>query len=335
MTSVATFRSQFETAMSRVMASTTANVYVVSIPNVYQLWNLFKGDGWARFIWSIAGICQSLLANPTSTQAADVQRRETVRQRNIDFNTQLAQVCALYPGRCRFDNNAVFNTTFLASDVSGDYFHPSINGQAKLASVSWNAGYRWATTPPPNAAPTANFTSSCVDLACSFTDTSTDGDGTIVSRSWSFGDGGTSTATNPTHSYATAGTKTVSLTVTDDDGATASTSRAVTVTAPAATAMWVGNLTPSATSSRNTWTATVTIAVSDGGPVSGVAVSGSWTAGSGISSCTTAASGTCQVTVTANKKTSTTTYAVSGLTKGGWVYQQSSNVETSQAVTKP
>jgi PKD repeat protein len=34
--------------------------------------------------------------------------------------------------------------------------------------------------PPPNQAPTANFTSSCTDLDCSFTDTSTDPDGTLV-----------------------------------------------------------------------------------------------------------------------------------------------------------
>ena len=335
MTSVTAFRSQFEAAMSRVMAGTTANVYVLSIPNVYQLWNLFKNSFTARFIWSIAGICQSLLANPGSTQAADVQRREAVRQRNIDFNTQLAQVCALYPGRCRFDNNAVFNTTFVASDVSGDYFHPSISGQAKLASVSWAAGYPWASTPPPNAAPTASFTDSCANLACSFADTSTDGDGTIVARSWSFGDGGSSTATNPTHTYATAGTKTVSLTVTDDDGATATTSRTVTVTAPAATAMWVAGLTPAAAGTRTSWTATVTVAVADGAPVSGVQVTGSWTAGSGTSGCTTAGDGTCDVTVTVNKKTSTTTYTVSGLSKAGWVYQHGSNVETSQAVSKP
>ena len=229
MTSVTSFRSQFEAAMGRVMSGTTANVYVVSIPNVYQLWSLFKGNWWARFIWSTAGICQSLLANPTSTQAADVQRREAVRQRNVDFNTQLAEVCALYVGRCRFDGNAVFNTAFTASDVSGDYFHPSISGQAKLAAVSWAAGYTWATTPPPNTSPTASFSHACEDLACTFTDASTDSDGSIVSRLWAFGDGTGSTETNPTRTYSAAGTYPVSLTVTDDDGATGTTSKSVTV----------------------------------------------------------------------------------------------------------
>jgi len=82
-----------------------------------------------------------------------------------------------------------------------------------------------------NQAPTASFTSSCTNLACTFTDASTDADGTIASRSWAFGDGGTSTATNPSHTYAAGGTYTVTLTVTDNAGATGTTTRTVTVAA--------------------------------------------------------------------------------------------------------
>jgi subtilisin family serine protease len=83
--------------------------------------------------------------------------------------------------------------------------------------------------PPPNAAPTASFTYTCIDLTCNFTDTSTDSDGSIASRSWNFGDGATSTAQNPSRTYAASGTFTVSLTVTDNGGATGSTSKSVTV----------------------------------------------------------------------------------------------------------
>jgi len=64
-----------------------------------------------------------------------------VRQRNIAFNDVLRDTCALYV-QCRFDGYAVFNTVFTASDITGrDYFHPSTSGQAKLASVTWAAGY--------------------------------------------------------------------------------------------------------------------------------------------------------------------------------------------------
>jgi PKD repeat protein len=80
-----------------------------------------------------------------------------------------------------------------------------------------------------NQPPTANFSFSCTDLDCDFSDTSTDGDGTIASRSWDFDDSGVSSAQNPSHSFAAAGTYSVSLTATDDDGAQDSIIRSVTV----------------------------------------------------------------------------------------------------------
>ena len=149
MTDPAVFRAQFAAAMDTIATgSPGTRVYVVSIPNVHQLWSLFKGNFWARLIWASAGICQSLLANPTSTQAADVARRDAVAQRNVAYNAALASVCAEHATRCRFDGNAVFNTPFTTGDVSGDYFHPSVAGQAKLAAVSWSAGYAWAPPAP-------------------------------------------------------------------------------------------------------------------------------------------------------------------------------------------
>lgn len=93
--------------------------------------------------------------------------------------------------------------------------------------------YTMGGSPPPNAAPTANFTYSCSGLTCTFTDGSTDSDGTIAAWSWNFGDNGTSTAQNPSRTYAAAGSYAVTLTVTDNAGATGTTSQTVTVTAPA------------------------------------------------------------------------------------------------------
>ncbi|MEX1171516.1 MAG: PKD domain-containing protein, partial [Chloroflexota bacterium] len=220
MTSVEDFSARFATAMKTIMdGSPGTSVLVASIPDAYRLWELFRNSFSARLVWAAGDICQSLLANPGSNQPADVERRAFVRQRNIDYNTAMATVCAQHE-RCRFDGNAVFQTSFTKSDVSGDYFHPSIAGQAKIAAVTWSAGYTWATTPPPpppdNAEPTAAFTSSCIDLTCTFTDASTDTDGMIAAWAWAFGDGATSSATSPSRTYAAAGTYAVTLTVTDD-----------------------------------------------------------------------------------------------------------------------
>jgi lysophospholipase L1-like esterase len=140
MTAVATFRSQFNTALQTLtQKAPNARVLVLSIPNVYNLWSLEKGNGSARLDWALFKICQSMLANPLSTSATDVNRRNAVLQREKDFNAQLQQVCALY-SQCRFDNNAVFNTVYVTSDISTlDYFHPSLAGQAKLAGIAWGA----------------------------------------------------------------------------------------------------------------------------------------------------------------------------------------------------
>ena len=339
MTSVADFRAQFATAMATLAnGSPDTRMYVVSIPDVFQLWTLFKGNWWARIIWSAGTICQSLLAVPTSTQQVDVDRRLQVRQRNIDFNTQLAEVCATYASRCRFDNNAVFNTQFATSDVSGDYFHPSIAGQAKLAAVSWAAGYAWATTPPVNAAPLASFTSSCSNLTCTFTDTSTDPDGSIAARSWAFGDGATSTAQNPSRTYAAAGTYTVQLAVTDNGGASASAAAGVTVSPPPPAAMWVGGLSATTSTGLSTWRATVTIQVADGaGAVSGVVVGGAWSLGSGATTCTTGSTGRCSVRSSSLSRNSVSTvrFTVGNLTKAGRTYDPTRNVATLINVARP
>lgn len=81
-------------------------------------------------------------------------------------------------------------------------------------------------------APSARFTASCTDLACSFTDTSTDADGTVAAWNWTFGDGATSSQQNALHTFNAAGTYSLTLTVTDSDGLTGTASQYVTVTAP-------------------------------------------------------------------------------------------------------
>jgi lysophospholipase L1-like esterase len=140
MTDVGVFRDQFNAALASLTASLPASrVFVSSIPDIYQLFSLYRYDLGANTVWAVAGICQSMLAYPFSNLPGDVARRARVRQRNIDYNMQLGQVCAAYV-QCRFDGNAVFNTPFVRSDVTTrDYFHPSVNGQTKLAAVTWNA----------------------------------------------------------------------------------------------------------------------------------------------------------------------------------------------------
>jgi lysophospholipase L1-like esterase len=148
MTSVADFANQFQAAMSTLTSgSPKAKIFVASIPDVSNLHAILKDNISARFIWALFQICQSMLASPLSTEQSDVDRRARVTQRNVDFNTALATICSRYVN-CKFDNNAVFNFRFRATDVSTrDYFHPSLSGQKRLACVSWGAGY-WPPAVP-------------------------------------------------------------------------------------------------------------------------------------------------------------------------------------------
>ncbi len=91
----------------------------------------------------------------------------------------------------------------------------------------------------PGGAPSANFTQVCTDLACTFTDASTDPDGntTITTRAWDFGDpnsgqANASAEVSPAHTFSAAGDYNVKLTVTDNGGNTNSKTVKVTVAAP-------------------------------------------------------------------------------------------------------
>jgi len=144
MTPVATYQSQFQAAMNTITTGLpNARIFVASVPDIKQLWFVGKDSAAAQNIWSTFGICQSMVANPTSTAQTDVDRRDRVQQRVIDYNTALATVCAQFT-HCRFDNNLIFDSKFALSDVSStDYFHPSLAGQTELAIETYGVGWNW------------------------------------------------------------------------------------------------------------------------------------------------------------------------------------------------
>jgi lysophospholipase L1-like esterase len=136
-TPTASFRADFEAAMSRLLAARpNTRIAVVSITNVYRLWDILHTTRAATDTWNRNRTCQSMLANPTSTARADVERRARVLEREIELNGALATVCARY-ANCEYDGGAAFEHAFEAGDVGRDYFHPSLAGQATNALVEW------------------------------------------------------------------------------------------------------------------------------------------------------------------------------------------------------
>jgi hypothetical protein len=144
MTSVADYQTQFHNALTTLTNGLpNAHIFVASVPDIKQLWLVGKDSAAAQNFWSTFGICQSMVANPTSTAPADVDRRDRVQQRVIDYNTALATECAQFTN-CRFDDNLIFDTKFELGDVSAtDYFHPSLSGQTELAIGTYAVGWNW------------------------------------------------------------------------------------------------------------------------------------------------------------------------------------------------
>ncbi|MFJ8580650.1 GDSL-type esterase/lipase family protein [Micromonospora sp. NPDC093277] len=145
MTPVATFRKQVDAGL-RVLREgrPKARVLVVSIPDLYRLWELGHTEPRAVRAWS-HGVCPALLADATSTAPAAVSRRAGFRERIDDYDDQLRAACRAYGSRCRWDGGAAHRARFSLDDVNSlDWFHPDASGQNRLAEATWAAA-GWAT----------------------------------------------------------------------------------------------------------------------------------------------------------------------------------------------
>ncbi|WP_406282138.1 SGNH/GDSL hydrolase family protein [Embleya sp. NBC_00896] len=144
MTSPATFESQFREALGILRTGLpSARVLVVSVPDLGRMWETGHDEMVARAVWSMADVCQSMLASPQSLKPADLDRRQRVRDRVTTYNAKLREVCATWT-HCRYDGGVVNIQRFGKNDVSHwDWFHPSASGQRTLAEVTSRQGYTW------------------------------------------------------------------------------------------------------------------------------------------------------------------------------------------------
>jgi lysophospholipase L1-like esterase len=171
MTPTATLEAQLQAALQTLSSGLpNARIFVVSIPNVYHLWEILHNNFNAVLTWTLGGICQSLLANPWSNAPADVARRRQVYDRNVADNAAIARTCARFI-HCRFDGNAAFNLQFVPSDVSTrDYFHPSVSGQARAAEATWVATFNFGDQSAPSSSASTAPSAGGTDVTLSATD---------------------------------------------------------------------------------------------------------------------------------------------------------------------
>ncbi|MYW65468.1 SGNH/GDSL hydrolase family protein [Streptomyces sp. SID8379] len=145
MTSVDGFRADFEESLRQLRREAPkAQVYVMSIPDLKRLWSEGRENPLGKQVWKL-GICSSMLADPDDVDAAATARRDSVQERVEAYNKVLKDVCA-DDKRCRYDGGAVFGYRFGTDQLSHwDWFHPSKNGQARLAEIA----YRGVTAKEP------------------------------------------------------------------------------------------------------------------------------------------------------------------------------------------
>ncbi|MFJ6697609.1 SGNH/GDSL hydrolase family protein [Streptomyces sp. NPDC091272] len=142
MTPVADFRASFEKALRTLRADLPrTQVYVASVPDLKRLWSQGRGNALVKQVWAL-GLCPSMLGDADAVDERAVQRRERVQERVVAYNNALAQVCAK-DRKCRYDGGAVFRYAFTGAQLSQwDWFHPSVNGQSRLAELAYRGVVR-------------------------------------------------------------------------------------------------------------------------------------------------------------------------------------------------
>lgn len=137
-TPVADFGAQYTTLIDTVRAGLPdAQIVALSIPDVMRMWELGRDDPAATARWNASSSCRSLLAEPASDAAVDVDRRAGIDETVRGYNAAIAEACEA-DARCVHDAGAIHALDFTATDISSiDYFHASASGQARVAQVAW------------------------------------------------------------------------------------------------------------------------------------------------------------------------------------------------------
>jgi len=150
MTPASTFSASATTAISTIRTTwPTAKIVLSSMPNVASEWSVVR-SGVGAVVWSSAKLCRttrgvSSTGARLSTTAAAASAA-AAKTRTAQYNTALKNACAAAGPLCDYDGGALTATPVTSSLIGKvDYFHPSVAGQAKIASIQWNAS-NFATT---------------------------------------------------------------------------------------------------------------------------------------------------------------------------------------------
>ena len=135
MTSAGTFGANVSQALHTISgAMPNAQLLVVSIPNVFRVWEIGHTNKVALAAWR-SGVCPNLLTNPTSEDPADTARRQAFADQVAAYNVRLAGACGAV-ANCRYVDisSFAFELTMLSAI---DFFHPNASGQQAIADQTY------------------------------------------------------------------------------------------------------------------------------------------------------------------------------------------------------
>ncbi|GAA5200911.1 hypothetical protein GCM10025773_19720 [Microbacterium jejuense] len=137
-TPVADFADSYAALLTGVStALPEARIVALSLPDLLQLWQLGRTDPATVEAWDRSPSCRSLLQSAASDESDDVERRAAIADLVTAYDDAIAGACAATP-TCTYDQGAVHAARFDSADVSSvDRFHPSVQGQSKLAAAAW------------------------------------------------------------------------------------------------------------------------------------------------------------------------------------------------------
>jgi PKD repeat protein len=273
------------------------------------------------------------------------------RSANLDMMVTLRDAAGMLLASVNPANalNARFRVTLPAAGA----YHLSVQGTGKgdplstgytsygsVGQYGVNARVPTSVSQAPVAVITASALRGTAPLTVSFSGAgSSDADGNIVGYAWTFGDTTSGSGITSSHDYTTPGSYAVELLVTDDSGLNATSSVTITVDAPVTLlAMRVADIAMSLTIGQNgsaRASAAVKLLDTDGRPVVGASVSGSWSGlVSQTSSVTTDDTGMARFKSPSTFSTSGTFgFSVKGVTLNGYSYEPARSTETSDSIS--
>lgn len=134
----------FESGVSSLLriisdAAPEAEILILSVPNLSRIWEINNDNPNAIEAWRGTRSCASLLEPSMISEDQRNYNMQRIDDAVASYNVILDNECSLIRN-CIYDGGSLFDFSFTPNDISTvDFFHPSAEGQRKIAALAWDA----------------------------------------------------------------------------------------------------------------------------------------------------------------------------------------------------